>query len=502
MKVVPFPKKIFDSWDEAVDHWSPGQSFDFVARQVPAKMRELSLEELLQAMDPDGSFRQQAKSAGISMPDETIKSLKDMANENVRRTEMSPRDTVTEEEAFSGVTNKRGYEIINADNLTIHSMNTDGTENEDVLMHVMDAFANHGCLIVDVTNGGTTFEDATTVARMWNAVGIFFDSVSLDEKLEKIPYMSCMDEVGSPHAKLGFASYQEGNMQFLETRLHREGVILPREAISFVGQPGCEALIETFRIVAEVGKNIVRIVMGASTRETGLLDGEQAARAAVLATNELLDDGQSINTSIEHSEGKVSMSPHRLCLYTNQLSSTNDNAESSKMFSTPSTKEIFGAHTDSTFVTAVPVAAISGLEVYDEDSAKWFRPEKAARLHFQKYLAGRGMDLNALTEDVDGTDIPWYSRYIVFMPGEMLQLCSRNECMAAVHRVVTNVGKPSRLSAPVLLRGRPGVKLDARRYLGGLASDDFLLRSCDGLTLEDIHDAMQPSRSKKKDKNQ
>ena len=58
--------QLYDSWEEALDEggWKPGQAFDFVVRQVPAKMRELSLDELLQALDPDGSLRQQAKDAG------------------------------------------------------------------------------------------------------------------------------------------------------------------------------------------------------------------------------------------------------------------------------------------------------------------------------------------------------------------------------------------------------------------------------------------------------
>jgi hypothetical protein len=40
----------YDSWEDAVDHWTPGQTFDFVARQVPAKMKELSMKEVLKAL--------------------------------------------------------------------------------------------------------------------------------------------------------------------------------------------------------------------------------------------------------------------------------------------------------------------------------------------------------------------------------------------------------------------------------------------------------------------
>ena len=56
----PFPR-LYDSLEDAVKDWTPGQTFDFVARQVPAKIRELSVDELLQALDPQGKLREEAK---------------------------------------------------------------------------------------------------------------------------------------------------------------------------------------------------------------------------------------------------------------------------------------------------------------------------------------------------------------------------------------------------------------------------------------------------------
>jgi hypothetical protein len=35
--------------------------------------------------------------------------------------------------------------------------------------------------------------------------------------------------------------------------------------------------------------------------------------------------------------------------------------------------------------------------------------------------------------------------------------------------------------------------MDARRYLGGATSEELLLQECDGMTIEQIHDAMQPA---------
>jgi isopenicillin N synthase-like dioxygenase len=71
-----------------------------------------------------------------------------------------------------------------------------------------------------------------------------------------------------------------------------------------------------------------------------------------------------------------------------------------------------------------------------------------------------------------------------------LQLATRNEVPAAVHRVVATEGKASRLSAPILLRGRSGMTLDIKRYLGSTGGDP-LLEEVSGMTIEQIHDSMQ-----------
>jgi isopenicillin N synthase-like dioxygenase len=85
------------------------------------------------------------------------------------------------------------------------------------------------------------------------------------------------------------------------------------------------------------------------------------------------------------------MSPHRLCRYSN-----NDARDKEK--TKGPTREVFGAHTDSTFITAVPVAAVSGLEVYDEAAEQWYRPEKATRQHWQHAQKATGKDPEAMTK--------------------------------------------------------------------------------------------------------
>jgi isopenicillin N synthase-like dioxygenase len=194
--------------------------------------------------------------------------------------------------------------------------------------------------------------------------------------------------------------------------------------------------------------------------------------------NELLDDGTVLEGN--DSQGPVSMSSHRLSQYRNIKKNASD--------------EVFGAHTDSSFVTVVPVAAVSGLEVYDDEAEKWYRPEMKAREVWEAEREKNGEDPNAQVEIIKGADgddveIPWHARYLVVLPGEFLQIVSRNEIVAAVHREVA--GSPDRLSAPVLVRGRPGVPLDAKRYLGQI--NDKLLEQVDGLSTQQILDALQPS---------
>lgn len=129
--------KLYDSLEDAVQNWSPGQTFDFVARQVPAKIRELSLDELVQALDPDGKLREEAgeenapdEEALLSIFDENdTRSLADMASDNIKRTESSPRKATVESEAYSGQ-NSRGYSVINRSNLLATARNADGSENE------------------------------------------------------------------------------------------------------------------------------------------------------------------------------------------------------------------------------------------------------------------------------------------------------------------------------------------------------------------------------------
>ena len=79
------------------------------------------------------------------------------------------------------------------------------------------------------------------------------------------------------------------------------------------------------------------------------------------------------------------------------------------------------------------------------------------------------------------------------MPGELLQVCTRNEVPSTVHRVVSSSEEGARISAPVLLRARSGMTMDVKKYFGNKEHLGSLLEECDGMKMQQIHDKLQPS---------
>jgi len=135
----------------------------------------------------------------------------------------------------------------------------------------MDAFANHGCLIVDITDGGKTYDAAVKLANMWKMIDSFFERLDHDEAiLKSLSPLSATKDAGSKHATVGFASYEDGNMRFLETRLKRSSNgknIVPDEIESIIGMEGVKAFTEAFRIMYNVGKDCTRIAVAAASVE-------------------------------------------------------------------------------------------------------------------------------------------------------------------------------------------------------------------------------------------
>jgi hypothetical protein len=519
--LLPMTWPSFDAAVTSSEHtWTPGRDFGLIVRNVPVQRIVLSVPELLASMDPDGTLASQAKHSlagnaaaaaenddnsmeSIDM-DEDPASLADLVAWNRYRVESAPLAVDSARTVYTGRVNVTSYRPIHAQSLLT---TTRVTDNATTVRHVMSALVSHGCLLVDVTNGGTDWDQARTLHRMWQSVSALFDHVDTAETFGLPGLHTVADAVGGgAHAKLGFASLQNGALQCLETRKSRaNGTVLPAQLSTVLGPDGSQALSEAFDVIVDLCRPVIQVVVAASLVEAGVTATYDEANVyAADLVREALDNGQALSSTNDEivldNQGSMSMSPHRLCRYTNTDQNDDDNDEtndeilfgkspsSSSTATSTSRSEIFGAHTDSTFVTAIPVAAVAGLEVFDEAANCWYRPELAAARHYEATVAA--------ASDTTTTDLPWYARYVILMPGELLQLASRNEVLATVHRVVvlggdgggTNIPS-SRLSAPVLLRGRPGVTWNAQRYLGG-AGTCPLLQECDGQTMQSIDAAL------------
>jgi hypothetical protein len=497
--------------------WTPGLDFGLVVRNVPVQRTILSVPELLASIDPDGTLATQAAASSLphgragekindtmdimgSMDMDSIMdmdepaSLADLVAWNRFSVESAPHTVDSARTVYTGRIHATSYRPMHAQSLTQHGPTT---TDDATLRHVMSALVSHGCLIVDVTSGGRDWARARILNDMWQSVSALYDHVDT-AKIFGLPGLHTVTDAvgGGAHAKLGFASLQNGALQCLETRRSRtNGTVLPSQLSTVLGHDRSKALSEAFDVIVELCQSLVQIVVAASMVEAGAAASyDEANECAAKLVCEALDNGQSLTSNdMIVNEGSMSMSPHRLCRYTNTDQDTDEPNDQVLFGKAPSSStahsrsEIFGAHTDSTFVTAIPVAAVAGLEVFDEAANCWYRPELAAARHYQTVTTAGG----------ENADVPWYARYVILMPGELLQLASRNEVLATVHRVVVNgqgggggTNVPSsRLSAPVLLRGRPGVILNTQRYLGG-AGTCTLLQECDGQTMQSIDAAL------------
>lgn len=119
--------KSYDSWMDAIENgkWVPGDGFSFVIRRVPAVAKAMDLSSILNALDPDGKLRKEAKERGILLPDEDIATLKDLSVDCMQRVNAAPVEALDEQKVFRGGESK-GYNVISRGSLV---RNADGTED-------------------------------------------------------------------------------------------------------------------------------------------------------------------------------------------------------------------------------------------------------------------------------------------------------------------------------------------------------------------------------------
>ena len=446
----------YTSIEEAINIglWEPGNTFSFLVRNVIAKEKEMDIKELLNTLDPNGKIQQELDRRE-DMPDdpsERILCLKDLKEDNERRCNSVPFDADADLKVYDD--NVVEQNVISFDRVC------DAWHGKDEKAYgkIMQSLESNSFIVVALNE-----ENSNVLQNMWDTVHNFFDGMEGKD----LPSMDVIPEAGSKKAVVGYASYDEDSMQFLETRLERGneggGTLYPKDI--FDTSEDVNHLQESFQLLSKVGKYLSQIAIEASNTESNI-PPKKAKKFAKLVVRDILDDGCSTNSD----DTKVCMSPHRLCRYS--YPKKNDTSKA---------KEVFGAHTDTSFVTIIPCAAVSGLEVFSEDMNEWVRPESIARQHYEKQ--------NPSQND-------WYTNYVIILPGELLQLMTRSMIVSSIHRVIAikDVGK-SRMSAPILLRARSNKVMDVEKYFGSVddgAEISFLLDDCEDLSMEEIHDALQP----------
>jgi hypothetical protein len=118
---------MYDSWEDAIQRggWVPGDGYSFVIRRVPSRQQAMDLTKILNALDPDGQLRAEAKEKGMLLPDDDVASLKDLSIDCTQRVNAAPVEALPEEKVFQGGESK-GYNVISRESLV---RNQDGTEN-------------------------------------------------------------------------------------------------------------------------------------------------------------------------------------------------------------------------------------------------------------------------------------------------------------------------------------------------------------------------------------
>merc|ERR1712176_1315115 len=105
---------------------------------------------------------------------------------------------------------------------------------------------------------------------MWETADKFFEVVSDASVAARLPGMTTVMETGAQHAKVGYSEYDSGSMKFLETRLERRSEkLLPEQAQEVIGDEGISSLRSSFILSSEVGKDVIRVAVAASSVQNG-----------------------------------------------------------------------------------------------------------------------------------------------------------------------------------------------------------------------------------------
>eukprot|EP01041_Mallomonas_annulata_P003832 gene3832-7635_t len=263
-----------------------------------------------------------------------------------------------------------------------------------------DRLLKHGYAVVHFNNL-VGFSDDSQFLDVWHEVFSASFDLSSDDKNYLGPYRM---EKG---ATIGYRIEQE--REFLETRIGGNGAVEPAVDVMNFSQT-VAGLHRIFTAISTAVLSCVSTEMGLDPRY--FLD--------------LTDRGHP-------GEDEWSSSVLRICHYPNTSSGRS---------------VLFGAHTDTSFVTIAPLSRVSGLEVLDLNDGVWHCPETIPGEHCSNSSSSSGSGNTSA---------------VVVIVGECLQLLTRSRYRAAIHRVAVSPNV-ARVSCPFLVRGRPKAVVGGRTY--------------------------------------
>jgi hypothetical protein len=274
-----------------------GNDFDVIVSNIAVQSTEstttsesnsntLSVDDMMELLDPEGTLRQQAAQAGMALPDEDT--LKDIALDNQQRAHQAPRAIPEPDlndyqqryrfDTTNSHTTTTTYRVLSGADL-LHRLYTvpDSSHSKlpDMWKHVMQGLVLHGYVLVDISDMN---EAASTMARLWQDMESLFaaSSNATHMPLTKVPDM--------PHAMLGYASYP--GMQFWETRMERATEIV-RPPLPV---PLNAVLADVLRnVTAPLAQAVVTSAVAASSVEAQALSTVEAWQAARQLAHTLVD---------------------------------------------------------------------------------------------------------------------------------------------------------------------------------------------------------------------
>ena len=245
--------------------------------------------------------------------------------------------------------------------------------------------------------------------------------------------------------------------KYIETTIRRsDRRFVPDNLAESIGKQREAMLVKAYHMLGSIGKTVVTALLKSCNIDS-ISDKEIDTLMQTLP-----DDGTASSAFKGVSHGDLSCTMHRLCKY--KPLQPGDHTDE---------KETLRGHTDWTLMTLVPVSPTAGLEIFDPCVASWVSPERY-------YPSSQQAEPIASSSS--------NARYIIIMAGKWLELLTRGNIHAAIHRVVARKGE-ARLSNPFFYRPMEYVPLSLQAKFGE-DSDENIKGDCDRHNTVSVQETM------------